>query len=229
MSCTTGWPDVGVAVIVYLVTDPLDGATNETCIDEYVIVFTDKSVGGDNIVVFTILADLEELIWSFMAITHISYDIPLCKLSIRYNVWGCVNSLETVSPSTGLANTVYLFTCPADSVNEMAMDEFVLSTYVTFSGGNNSVLYTNGMDAAELILSIIAKIVIVYNIPDCNPVIVYEVDGALKFCGVIAPYIDVAVILYVSIVPGGSVKETDIVVDVLFVYVKLEGGGNNVL
>jgi hypothetical protein len=166
-----------------------------------VIVSTDKFVGGSNIVVATILSDLTDSIGIlFMAITHISYCIPLCRLSIVYVFWVCVNSLETVSPITGLANTVYLFTFPADAVKEMVIDKSVLALKLTSVGGNNNVLYTIEVDAAEMIPSIIAKIFIVYNTPGSNPVIVYSVTGslsplsALNGCGVIDPLGEVAVI-----------------------------------
>jgi len=54
ISVVTANPDAGVAVIVYLVIIPLADPVKETFIDASVIPVTDNTVGGGNMVLYSV-------------------------------------------------------------------------------------------------------------------------------------------------------------------------------
>jgi uncharacterized UPF0146 family protein len=158
------------------------------------------------------------------------YDVPPCNPVMVVDVAGALNVFVIVVPLVGTALIVYVSTIPLGGVNEIFMDVSLISLELKLVGGANDVSYEMDEDETELPSEFIAIILIVYVLPPCNPVIIYDVAGALNVCVTVVPLVGTAVTLYWSIVPtGGGVNEYVIVVTVLAVPIKFVGADNNVL
>jgi uncharacterized UPF0146 family protein len=124
------------------------------------------------------------------------------------DVAGALNVFVIVVPLVGTALIVYVSTIPLGGVNEIFMDVSLISLELKLVGGANDVSYEMDEDETELPSEFIAIILIVYVLPPCNPVIIYDVAGALNVCVTVVPLVGTAVTLYWSIVPtGGGVNE----------------------
>jgi hypothetical protein len=149
----------------------------------FVLPVAVKLVGGNNIVLYIMDVDDCELPSAFVANIVRVYVIPLCNPLILVDVAGALNVLLTVSPLLGTAVTVYVFTVPIGSVNETLIVVSVLPVAVKFVGGFKilvNVLYEIDDDESEFPSAFVAIMLKVYVISLCNPVILYEVAGALK-------------------------------------------------
>ena len=146
-----------VAVIVYFVTVPLEGAVKATFMDASVIPVTDKLVGGGNMVLYTVPgANAAEFVYAVYATTLSVYDMPPCNPVIVVEVIFPIISFVTANPDAGVAVIVYLVIIPlADPVKETFMDVSAISLTDNDVGDGNVVVNTvPGANRADCVYAV---------------------------------------------------------------------------
>ena len=117
-----------------------DGALNEISIVVDALPVAIKFVGGNNIVLYEIVAEDAEFSVKLLAIMRIVYNVPDANPVILYAVAGPLKVFVTMFTPLISAYTVYVVTVPGGGVNEISIVLSVFPVAIKFVGGVIAVL-----------------------------------------------------------------------------------------